>query len=116
MEFYEASSKRKTSREFLDKPVDFEVIKRILEAGDKAPTRDRNRNWQFIVLRTDEEKEYAFKEAKEIADKFDAEKYLTYPRPYSITLGKKMYVYAMPRKYTMLKEAPYVIVSVFKSK
>ena len=28
MEFYETIRKRKTSREFLDKPVDFEVIKK----------------------------------------------------------------------------------------
>lgn len=116
MEFYDVINKRRTTREFLDKSVDFEVIKRILEAGNKAPTWDHNRNWQFIILRTNEEKEYAFKEAKAIADKFDAEKYLTYPRPYPITLGQKMYGYAMPRQYMMLKEAPYVIIPLFKSK
>ena len=116
MEFYDVINKRRTTREFLDKPVDFEVIKRIFEAGNKAPTWDHNRNWQFIILRTNEEKEYAFKEAKAIADKFDAEKYLTYPRPYPITLGQKMYGYAMPRQYTMLKESPYVIIPLFKSK
>ena len=38
MEFYEAINKRKTTREFLDTEVDFEIIKRILEAGNKAPT------------------------------------------------------------------------------
>ena len=37
MELYEAMNKRKTTREFLDTEVDFEVIKRILEAGNKAP-------------------------------------------------------------------------------
>ncbi|MCM1508597.1 MAG: nitroreductase family protein [Ruminococcus flavefaciens] len=116
MDFYEAINKRRTMREFLEKEVDFEVIKRILEAGNKAPTWNHNRNWQFIILRTDEEKEYAFSEAKEIADKFNAEKYLNMPRPYPITLGQKMYGYAMPKQYTMLKEAPYVIVPVFKSK
>ena len=29
MEFYDAVNKRRTTREFLDKPVDFEKIKRI---------------------------------------------------------------------------------------
>ena len=53
MELYEAINKRRTVREFLDKPVDFEAIKRILEAGTKAPTWNHNRNWSFIVLRTD---------------------------------------------------------------
>ena len=27
-----------------------------------------------------------------------------------------MYGYAMPKQYTMLKEAPYVIIPLFKSK
>ena len=116
MDLYEAIYKRKTTREFLDTEIDFEVIKRILEAGNKAPTWDHNRNWQFIVLRTDEEKEYAFSEAKAIADKFNAERYLNMPRPYPITLGQKMYGYAMPKQYTMLKDAPYVIIPLFKSK
>ena len=116
MEFYEAIKKRRTVREFLDKEVDIKIIKRILEAGNKAPTWNHNRNWQYIVLKTDEEKEYAFEYAKKIADKFDAEKYLKIPRPYPITLGQKMYAYAVPRQFTMLKNAPYVIIPVFKCK
>lgn len=116
MEFYEAVSKRRTTREFLNKEVDFEIIKRILEAGNQAPTWNHNRNWSFIVLRTDEEKEYTFSEAKKIADKFNAEKYLNMPRPYPITLGQKMYGYAMPRQFTMLKNAPYVVIPVFRCK
>ncbi|HIU79447.1 MAG TPA: nitroreductase family protein [Candidatus Coproplasma excrementipullorum] len=116
MEFYEAVNKRRTTRQFLQKAVDFEAIKRILEAGNKAPTWDHNRNWQYIILRTDEKKDYAFAEAKKIADRFDAERYLNMPRPYPITLGQKMYGYAMPRQLTMLKDAPYIIIPLFKSK
>lgn len=116
MEFYEAIGKRRTAREFLDKEVDLETLKRILEAGNQAPTWNHNRNWSYIVLQTDEEKEYAFEHAKKIADKFDSEKYLNVPRPYPITLGQKMYAHAMPRQFTMLKDAPYVVISVFKSK
>lgn len=116
MELYEAINKRKTTREFLDTEVDFAAIKRILTAGNKAPTWDHNRNWQFIVLRTDEEKEYAFEYAKSMAKKFDADRYLNMPRPYSITLGQKMYGYAVPKQFTMLKDAPYVVIPLFKSK
>ncbi|MCD8003054.1 MAG: nitroreductase family protein [Clostridia bacterium] len=116
MDFYEAVERRRTTREFLDKEVNFEAIKRILEAGNKAPTWNHNRNWSFIVLRTDEEKEFAFEEAKKTADKFDAEKYLNVPRPYPVTLGQKMYAHAMPRQFTMLKDAPYVVIPVFKCK
>ena len=116
MRFYDVIDKRKTTREFLKKEVDFEIIRRILEAGNKAPTWDHNRNWQYIILRTEEEKEYAFEEAKKIAGKFNAERYLTMPRAYQITLGQKMYAYAMPKQFSMLKDAPYVIIPLFKAK
>ena len=116
MELYEAIENRRTASQFLDKEVDFEAVKRILKAGTKAPTWDHNRRWEFIVLRTDEEKEYAFEYAKKIADKFDADRYLNMPRPYPITLGQKMYGHAMPRQFTMLKNAPYVVIPVFRCK
>ena len=116
MELYEAIYKRRTVRKFLEKEVDFDAVKRILEAGNRAPTWNHNRNWSYIVLRTEEEKAYAFEHAKKIAEKFDAEKYLNAPRPYPTTLAQKMYAYAMPRQDTMLKDAPYVIIPVFKSK
>ena len=54
--------------------------------------------------------------AKKTADKFDAEKYLNVPRPYPVTLGQKMYAHAMPRQYSMLHEAPYVIIPVYQAK
>lgn len=116
MEFYDVINKRRTVREFLDKEVDFEKIKRILKAGYSAPTWNHNRNWHFIILKADKEKETVFEYAKKIADKFDAEKYLHVPRPYPITLGQKMYAHAMPRQFSMLKNASYVIIPVFRSK
>ena len=83
MDFYEAVAKRRTVREFLDKDVDIQTIKRILEAGNKAPTWNHNRNWSYIILRTDEEKEYAFEHLKKIADKFDVEKVSERPKTLS---------------------------------
>ncbi len=114
MEFYETIKTRRTTREFLDKEVDFETVRRILEAGNAAPTWNHSRNWSYIILRTEEEKEYAFGYAKKVADKFDEDKYLHGYRPYPITLTQKMYGHAMPRQYSMLKNAPAVVIPVFK--
>ena len=50
-----------------------------------------------------------------IADRLNADKYLNTSGPYPTALAQKMYAYAMPRQYTMLKDAPYVIIPVFKS-
>ncbi len=110
MDFNEVVSKRKTSREFTDREVDFEAIKRILEAGMKAPSWDHYRNWQFIVLHTKEEKENAFAYAKAVAKKFDTGRY----ENRELNLSQEMYLYAMPRQFTMLVDCPYVIVPLFK--
>ncbi|HJB91900.1 MAG TPA: nitroreductase family protein [Candidatus Eisenbergiella merdigallinarum] len=110
MEFHEVINQRKTSREWTDKEVDFEAIKRILEAGMKAPSWDHYRNWQFIVLHERGDKECAFAYAKAVAKRYvDGNR--TYTRP---NLAQKMYAYAMPRQYTMLVDCPYVIVPLFK--
>lgn len=43
--FYEVIYNRKTVRKFLGKPVDLEIIKRILEARNAAPTWNHTRDW-----------------------------------------------------------------------
>ena len=68
MEFNEVINLRKTSREWTDREVDCEAIKRLLEAGMKAPSWDYYRNWQFIVLHEREDKERAFAYAKAVAN------------------------------------------------
>ena len=110
MEFNAVINKRKTSREWTDREVEYDTIKRIIEAGMKAPSWDHYRNWQFIVLHTKEEKENAFSYAKFIADRFDLSRY----EGKKLNLAQEMYSYAMPRQYTMLVDCPYVIVPLFK--
>ena len=110
MEFNEVIDKRRTSREWTDQDVDFETVKRIIEAGMKAPSWDHYRNWQFIVLHTKKEKESAFAYAKGIVKRFDAGRY----EGRELNLAQKMYAYAMPRQFTMLTECPYVIIPLFK--
>ncbi|QQF52148.1 nitroreductase family protein [Campylobacter fetus subsp. venerealis] len=112
MDFNEVIDKRVTSREWTDREVDFAAIKRIIEAGMKAPSWDHWRNWQFIVLHTKEEKEKAFAYAKQVVNKFDINRY----ENRRLNLSQEMYAYAMPRQFTMLTECPYVIVPLFECK
>ena len=116
MEFYDAIDKRRTVREFLDKEVSPDALKRILAAGFAAPTWNHKRNWHYIVLGKEADRESIFAFAKKTADKFDAERYLTYPRPYPVTLGQKMYAHALPRQFSMLAEAPVVVIPVYRAR
>jgi nitroreductase len=50
MDIYEAIATRRTVRDFDDRPVPFEVLCRILDAGLKAPSNDHMRKWYFVVV------------------------------------------------------------------
>lgn len=54
MEFYQVLEKRRTVRDFSDRKVDDEVLKRILGAAFKAPTNDHLRQFEFVVVRGQE--------------------------------------------------------------
>lgn len=111
MEFYEAIKNRRTVRDWAKKEVSQAVLNRILWAGLQAPSNDHLRNWEFIILHSEEEKENALQFVKSWADKQKPSGSAT-----SVTTpASKMYTYAMPRQYTMLKDAPYVIIPVFKA-
>jgi nitroreductase len=45
---------RKSIRCFKDMPIDKEVLKRILEAGGKAPSAKNRQEWRFIVIQKED--------------------------------------------------------------
>lgn len=56
MDFYEAIEKRRTVRDFEDKPIPMDIIKRILSAGLKAPTNNHLREWEFVIVNDKKER------------------------------------------------------------
>ncbi len=51
MDFYEVLNRRRTIRDFSDREVSAEVLKRVLDAAFKAPTNDHLRQFEFVVVR-----------------------------------------------------------------
>jgi len=51
MDIYEAIFSRRTIRDFRDREVESDIIKKILNAGLQAPTNNHMREWEFIVLK-----------------------------------------------------------------
>ena len=114
MELYEAINKRITVREWQNKDVDISAIKRIVDAGLKAPTHNHLREWEFIILHTAEEKTKALQFTKEGVEQFKKDNPIdSWPNK---TIEQKMYKYAVPRQYDMLFKAPYIIIPLFKAK
>lgn len=110
MEFYEVVNKRHMVREWKSDDILQETLERIITAGLKAPTHDHQRNWEFIILHSQQEKEVALQFAKAWSVTQEENKAVSAMG----TIPQRMYAYAMPRQYTMLLTAPYVVIPFFK--
>jgi nitroreductase len=51
MDFLELVKKRRSVRNYLDRPVDDKLLEKVLEAGRLAPSACNNQPWVFIVIK-----------------------------------------------------------------
>lgn len=109
-EFYQVINSRRTVREFENKPVSSDILERIISAGIQAPTYNHNREWEFVMLEEQAEKENALRFVKAFAEGYSKNDKV----PENASLPQKMYAYAMPRQYTMLAECGCVILPFFR--
>jgi len=70
-------TERRSIRQFQDKPVDDALIRKILDAANKAPSAHNQQSWRFIVVRG---------EKKEALAKLVADKSSSFPKPASSIL------------------------------
>lgn len=68
--FYEILSKRRTVRQFSDKPVPREVIERVLLAAGTAPSGAHKQPWRFIAISNAELKHSIRMAAEEVEREF----------------------------------------------
>ena len=112
MDLYEAIYNRRIVRDFKDKKVPEETLKRIINAGLQAPTHDHLRNWEFVILKEKEDKQRALQFVKQgIGPTLETLKQTLV----NGTPQQKMYAAAMPRQYSMLMNASHIILPFFKS-
>jgi len=50
MKFQELILKRQSDRQYIDKPIDREIIDRCVEAGRMAPSASNSQPWSFVVV------------------------------------------------------------------
>jgi nitroreductase len=51
MNVIDAIKTRKSTRTYLDKPVENEKLNKILEAGRLAPSSANRQEWRFVIVR-----------------------------------------------------------------
>ena len=106
MEFYEVIEKRHSIREFQDKPIQRDVLERILNAGLKAPSSNHQRQWELLTI-TDKD---TIKAVAKIVKPY----YCRISEPK--TPQQEMFKIAYPLQRKMIEESACVILPYFKCK
>ena len=116
MEFYEAVKKRRTVREFLDKPVPAEAIRRALAAGLRAPSNAHLKSWRFILLRDREKRARAVVQGLKARDMKDQEEIERFLARFDQEELKKVYRRSLPLQQSMMLQAPELLLVCYRMK
>ncbi|OFX83983.1 MAG: hypothetical protein A2W99_03480 [Bacteroidetes bacterium GWF2_33_16] len=113
MELKEVIEKRQTIREFKDIDIPIEIINYAIENGFKAPSYNHLKEWDFIILKTTEDKAKLIN-AENLGTKRDIQK--DSQVVFNDVTIKAMYEYAIPKQKSMILDAPLILMVVYKPK
>lgn len=113
MELQDAIIKRRTIREFADKPVDKEIVNTALQAGLHAPSYNHLKQWDFVLVK-DQKTRLALTQTEEMTEEVNDE--LKQAFEGHEIIAKEMYLYAIPKQKRMILTAPELLVVVYKPK
>lgn len=114
MELYEVLEKRRTYRDFSDREVSDEIVKRIIGAAFKAPTNDHLRQLEFIVVR---DRENIAKVITPLVKNTEAFKELVFEVDDTDDEDKMaMFADALPKQQKMLMQSGLLILPFFRQK
>ncbi len=115
MDVYEAIAKRMTIRDFADREIPLEIIKKLLAAGMQAPTNDHLRRWEFILVQDKAQREALIHSLDKPRSTQSVRKIingwgLTEPSQ------REMYLDAIPKQHAMLLNAGCLVIPCFYTK
>ena len=116
MEFSEVVRTRRTVREFADRPVPEETVRRALAAGLRAPSNAHLKSWHFILLRDREERARAVVGALKARDMKDPEEIERFLTRFDEEELKKVYRRSLPVQQAMMLQAPELLLVCYKMK
>lgn len=112
MDIYDAICSRRTIRDFSEKPVSEEIIKRIIDAGLRAPTNDHMRKWEFVIVNDAASRLRVIDKIIKNSTAADSEQIVN---SWGLTdeLQREMYIDNIPKQYQMLLNAGCLIIPCF---
>lgn len=112
MDFYEVLEKRRTYRDFSDREVSDEILKRVIGSAFKAPTNDHLRQLEFVVVCG---REHIAKVIAPLAKNMAAFKELVAEVDESDDKDKMaMFADALPKQQRMLMQSWLLIIPFFR--
>ncbi|MFC2106537.1 nitroreductase family protein [Candidatus Bipolaricaulota bacterium] len=113
MNVYEAIETRRTIRDFSDRPIEREILLRILGAGVMAPTSNHLRDWHFILVEDPALREALIRfflnertesELSELLDGWGM----------TVKSQRAMYLDGIPKQGSMLRTSAALIIPCFQ--
>ena len=112
MEFYQVLEERRTYRDYSDREVSEDILKRVIGAAFKAPTNDHLRQLEFVVVRGQQN---IAKVVAPLAKNMAAFKELVAEVDESGDKDKmEMFAHALPKQQRMLMESGVLIIPFFR--
>ena len=112
MDLYDVLRKRRTYRDFSDREVSDEILRRVIGAAFKAPTNDHLRQLEFIVVRG---RENIARIITPLAKNMAAFKDLVFEADDSGDKDKRaMFADALPKQQKMLMQSGLLIIPFFR--
>lgn len=115
MDFYEVLEKRRTIRDFSDKEVTDEVLNKVLAAAFKAPTNDHLRQFEFVVVRGQENIARLISPVAENTENIQ-QKALQMGAESMDKDEHAMFVDALPKQQRMLMQSNCLVLPFFRQK
>lgn len=115
MDFYEVLEKRRTIRDFSDKEVTDEVLNKVLAAAFKAPTNDHLRQFEFVVVRGQENIARLISPVAENTENIQ-QKALQMGAENMDKDEHAMFVDALPKQQRMLMQSNCLVLPFFRQK
>jgi nitroreductase len=111
MDTYEAIYSRRSVRDFEDKEIDIETVKKIINAGLRAPTNNHMREWEFIVV----DKESRLKLISKVSKSSKKAEAIRIIDGWGLSdeLQRDTYTDAIPKQHRMLLTAGCLIIPCF---
>ncbi len=114
MELYEVLEKRRTYRDYSDREVSDEILRRVIGAAFEAPTNDHLRQFEFVVVRG---RENIAEVIEPLAENMAAFKKLVHEADESGDEDKMaMFADALPKQQRMLMQSGLLVLPFFRQR